>query len=437
MKPISFYLICDTHFFEPSLGAQGTAYEKYMSTEQYFLEESSDIVRSVFKEISKDQDTQILIFPGDVSKNGEKESHRGFIKELYKLKENGKKVFVLTAGHDYNEYSFCYKNDERLTVEGTTTDELFELYRDFGFADALSVDRQTLSYSAQIADGVRMLALNCDSSDEVKGVIDDRLMAWAKQQIDAAKKDGCFIFAICHYPIIPPVPVLDFVGDAKVKSWRKVASFLADNGVKLVLTGHMHMQSINKYTTESSNRLVDICTSALVGSPAKYRKIEIDENEKMKVLSIDVPDCCCEMNGLSKKEFFDRQFEQAIKNRIRNMLNGDKPIKKLAEKILERITLGTLGKLLFIKVDKSLKEKRLIDFAGETGRMIFEGDQTYIEGTPEFEAISKALKRLGFILKKAKAKMKNNDEEIKLYDMIINTIGNNKGYSDNNAEIQL
>ena len=33
--------------------------------------------------------------------------------EVYtKLKEAGKKIFVLTAGHDYNEYGRGYKNDE-------------------------------------------------------------------------------------------------------------------------------------------------------------------------------------------------------------------------------------------------------------------------------------------------------------------------------------
>ena len=50
------------------------------------------------------------------------------VKELYKLKEKGKKNFVITAGHDYNEYSYGYKNDERIEVEGTDFDELYDFY---------------------------------------------------------------------------------------------------------------------------------------------------------------------------------------------------------------------------------------------------------------------------------------------------------------------
>ena len=91
MKPISFYLITDTHYFEPSLGAEGKAYEEYMKGEQFFLKESSAIVKSTFERISEDKETDLVIIPGDLSKNGEKESHKSFVKELNKLKENEKK----------------------------------------------------------------------------------------------------------------------------------------------------------------------------------------------------------------------------------------------------------------------------------------------------------------------------------------------------------
>lgn len=40
MKPFSFYLVTDTHYFENSLGAGGKAFENNMRTEQYFVKES-------------------------------------------------------------------------------------------------------------------------------------------------------------------------------------------------------------------------------------------------------------------------------------------------------------------------------------------------------------------------------------------------------------
>jgi 3',5'-cyclic AMP phosphodiesterase CpdA len=441
MKPISFYLVTDTHYFENKLGAGGEAFEKNMVTEQYFVKESHAIVSSTFDKIAEDKETEIVIIPGDLVKNGEKESHNGFIKELYRLKENGKKVYVITAGHDYNDSAYILKDDGRVPVEGTDFDDLCDMYRDFGYGDAIAFDEATHSYVAEIAEGIRMLAIHCDSKNQPKGTMDDRLMVWAKEQLDKAKEDNCSVFATCHYPIIPPVPAFDLVGDAKIKDWKKVASFLADNGVELVLTGHMHIQSINEFYSENGNRLIDVCTSALVGSPAKYRKITIDENSVLKVKSLDVPDFGWDLNGLTPQEYFDNHFSTAIIARVRGALGGGKGIikhlKAFARKKFDKITIVTVKRLLFIKRDKEFDKKRFADFVGEVGLSIFTGDSPYVEGTPGYNFLAGILSRASFVLKKIEPKLCKNGEKIDLRGMLLNTIGNNKGFSDNNAEFTL
>ncbi len=441
MNSVSFYLLTDTHYFEPSLGAEGKEYGKYMKKEQYFMKKSSAIVKTVFNRIAEDKETNTVIIPGDLTKNGEAESHKSFLKELYKLKESGKKIFVITAGHDYNDYSSAYKNDERIQVEGAAFDSLYGMYRDFGYGDALAFDNRTHSYIAEIADGVRMLAINCDSYNNPKGAMDDELFSWAQTQLDKAKSDGCSVFAICHYPVIPPVPVFDLVGDAKIKEWRKVASFLADNGVEVVFTGHMHIQSINEYYSEKGNRLIDICTSCLVGSPAKYRKITVDNQSVMKVESLDTGDFGYDMNGLEPQEFFDRKFGEAIVTRVTDALSGGKGIvrhlKNIGKKFIETATLGTLSRILFIRIDKSLKKRKLTDFIAEVGLSIFSGDQPYTEGTPVYNMISTFLRRFSFVLRKVEPKLEKDGVKINLEHMILNTIGNNKGFSDSAAEFTL
>ncbi len=440
MKPVSLYLVTDTHYYEASLGTEGKAFDSYMSREQYFMKESSSIIKSVFDRIAEDKDTDILIIPGDLTKNGEKESHKSFIKELKKLKDSGKKIYVITAGHDYNEYSFAFRNDERIDVEGASFDELYDMYYDFGYSDALSFDKRTHSYIAEIVPGVRMLAINCDSFNNPKGTIDDELFLWAEKNLKKAREDGCSVFAICHYPIIPSVPVFDLVGDAKIKEWRKVASFLADNGVEVILTGHMHIQSINEFYSEKGNRLIDICTSCLVGSPAKYRKITVDENSVMNVTTYDVDGFDCLPADTTSKEFFDRQFSNAILTRIENAMGGGKGIvkhlKKLGRKLFRSATVGGLARLLFIRADKVISKKKLTDFASEIGLAIFYGDMPYVEGTPEYAVISKLLKRLSFIINKINLK-DNAGNKADLQKMVFDTIGNNKGFSDANAEFTI
>ncbi len=440
MNPVSFYLVTDTHYFEPSLGASGKAFEEYMQREQYFMAESSDIVRATFSEIAEDKTVDMVIIPGDLSKNGEIESHKSFVKELYKLREAGKKIFVITAGHDYGEKSRAFVGDERIEVEGTPFGSLREIYADFGYSQALSVDKSTLSYIAEIAPKVRMLAINCDSEGNPKGEVDDRLGAWIKDRLDEAKRDGCSVFAMCHYPLIPSVPVFDLVGDAKLKNWRKTASLLADNGVEFIMTGHMHIQSINEYVSEKGNKIVDICTSCIGGSPAKYRKISVD-GDKLSVESIDTPDFGCDTNGLSLQEHFDNQFRLSIRNRILGALSGGKGIvaffKKIGKKVLSDITVGGLGRLLWIKVDKPIKKKKFMDFACDLGIAIFKGDMPYGKGTPEGDAIARVLKRFGFIIRKIEPKLSKNGVKVDLTEMLLNTISNNKGFSDNNAVLSL
>ncbi len=441
MKSFSFYLITDTHYFENELGAGGPAFEKNMLTEQYFVKESSAIVKSVFSRVSEDKETDIIIIPGDLTKNGELESHKSFIKELYRLRESGKKIFVITAGHDYNDSAYVLQGDGRVPVEGADFDTLCEMYRDFGYGDAISVDEPTHSYMAQVTEGVRMLAICCDSKGQPKGAMDERHLAWAKEQLDKAKKDNCSVFAICHYPIIPSVPAFDLVGDAKIKDWRKVASFLADNGVELVLTGHMHIQSINEFYSKKGNRLIDICTACLVGSPAKYRKITIDENSVLKVKSIDVEDFGWDMNGLTVDEYFYNQFSNAIVNRVRGALDGGSGIvgglKSFIRKRFDKITVGTIKRLLFVNKDKSFDDKKLTSLIGEVGVGIFLGDGPHTEGTPVYNFISGILNRFSFVLKKVEPKLAKDGNKVDLKNMLLNTIGNNKGFSDNNAEFKL
>ncbi len=441
MEKLKFYLLTDTHYFEESLGASGKAYEEYMKTEAFYLKESSEINKAVFKKLKEDKETELIIIPGDLSKDGEYESHKSLIKELTALKDAGKKIFVLTAGHDFNETGRGYKNDKFVGSKGTEFKELYNLYYEFGYKDALSVDEETLSYITEIAENTRLLALNCDSKRECKGLIDERLLKWAKEQLNKAKEENSYVIAMCHYPVIPSVPVFDLVGDAHVKNWREIASFLADNGVELVLTGHMHIQSINEFVSEKGNKLYDICTATTVGTPGKYRKIEIAEDGTMNVKSINVEGFTLPDEFKTAEEFFDWRFKYSVKNKINKILEGGsgfvKVLKKFGGKVLNLIKLKTIARLLFIKIDSSLKNIKLMDFAGEIATAIFKGDMPYIKGTPQYDAISNALKRLSFILKKIEPKLSKNGVKVDLTDMLLNTIGNNKGYSDNNAVINL
>ncbi len=437
MTDFSFYLLTDTHYFEPSLGASGKGYDEYMKGEQMCLAESSAILKATFEKIAEDKDTDFVIIPGDLTKNGEKESHKGFLRELYKLREKGKKIYIITARHDFNDSPRGYKNDGFVPVEGTKRLELPELYKDFGYGEAIAFDKRTHSYVAQLKKDVRLLAINCDADTyEERGSIDGQLMQWIKKQASDAKKDGCFMFAINHYPVIPSVPVFDLVEDAKLKKWKETAEALPDLGINIIFTGHMHIQSVNEYINKNGKKLYDICTSALVGSPAVYRRVSISQEGSLSIKTLAVPDFEWDLNSLTPRQYFDKRFSSMIQHRINKALSG-KGIKAVGRRMFNFLKLKHVGGLLFIKVPKRLKEQRLADFVSEIGISIFAGDMPYIEGTPQGNLIKNTLKRTKPVIKLFEHKLRKEGKALDLTQMLLSTVGKTGRYSDNDTVIKL
>ena len=174
---------------------------------------------------------------------------------------------------------------------------------------------------------------------------------------------------------------------------------------------------------------------------AKYRKITIDDNSLLSIETLDVPDFGWDLNGLTPQEYFDNHFATAVTARIRGALNGGdgivKMLKSFGRKRFDNITVGGFKRLLCIKKDKDFDKKKFSDFVGEVAVSIFSGDMPYVEGTPGYNFIAGILDRFSPVLKKIEPKLSKDSETVELRSMILNTIGNNKSFSDNNAEFKL
>ena len=441
MKETKFYLIADPHYFASELGCSGDEYEDFMHYEQKCFAETENINKSVFEFLKKADEADILLIAGDLIFNGEKKSHEGFLKLLYSLKEHGKKIYVVTADHDFNWDqwgTFAFGESGRYNPEHTTRDELIGLYSDFGFGEAIAIDKEHLSYVAQLSDNVRLLALNCDLKEGGKYHFFPEQIEWIKEQTTKAREDGQIMFAMCHYPILPGQPLFSLISPMMIRDAHKFASFLADEGVHMIFTGHMHNQSINVITTEKGNKLYDITTGSIIADPAVIRHITIKDESTVEIKSIPTPDFEWDTKGKTCKEYLSDMFDRMIVNVLTDMrddtqrmmnkfhLEDKGAIKKalgLAGKFICSVKVGTLAKMLFIKCDKSIKKMRVLDYATELVRGIFEGNQTFVAGTPKGDVWLKLLKRIRPILKKINIKGWDG-KKADLYDILKNTAGN-------------
>jgi hypothetical protein len=226
------------------------------------------------------------------------------------------------------------------------------------------------------------------------------------------------------------------IADAYQKESRKVIETLADNGVHLVFTGHMHNQSINTVTTEKGNRFYDVCTGSLIGYPAFIRYVTVFDEKTVGIKSIPIPDFDWDKGGLSGEVYMKKQFERMIRTFLDRMHSdpekflGKINIKKTpaAKRIsvflgnkLEKMTVGKLARMFFLKADKSIRENSFVEFAIDLVRNVFEGNQPYVEGTPEGDLLLKLFKRLRPFLKNMKG---SQGEKIDFYEMMKHTVGN-------------
>lgn len=451
MKQSKFYVMADPHFFDSSLGCSGKEYEDFMHYEQKCFAETENINKSVFEFLKNATEADTVLIVGDLSFNGEKKSHEGFIKLLYELKNSGKKIYVVTADHDFKqkrEDTFAFGENGRYSPEHTERDDLFDMYKDFGFGDAIAADREHLSYVAQLSDSVRLMALNCDLKKDGKYYFFEEQREWIKEQAKKAREDNQTIVAMCHYPILPGQPLFSIISKILIRDAYDFATFLADNGIHIIFTGHMHNQSINELITENGNKLYDITTGSVIADPAFIRLVSIIDEKTVEIKSIPTPDF--EWDTDNCKKYLSDRFDAMIVNLITDMRDDteramrklgikDKgSIKKLlrfAGKIICKVKVGTLAKLLFIKCDKSIKNMRALDYATEVVRGAFEGNQTFVEGTPKGDVWIGLLRRLGFVFKKLNLKGWDG-KKADLYDLLKNTAGN-YGIDDYNATLTL
>ena len=422
MNNFSFYLVTDTHFYDSSFKRVGEAYEKRSVTDQKCVAETPAIIDAGFEQIAQDKDTDVILIPGDLVYRGEYQSHIGFRDRLNKLKEQGKKVYLITARHDYCEDGnpVEFDGDKLIPVKGMPRAELRDFYKDFGFDDAISEHRESMSYVAQIADGVRLLALNCDGDcKDFKGLWDDQ-MNWALDEIKKALDSGNYIFAMTHYPLLPFSPIMNLIGDAKLTDWEKRANEFANAGLDLIFTGHMHAQAITDYTTEKGNTITDVQTGCFVGCPCAYRKVTIKEG-KAEIKSYTIDDFDYDKQGKTAKEYFEWRFNRMINYKM------DEILPKPARKILDGFTLKKLGRLLCFKVDKSIENRLAREVGIELVRNVFVGNEPYVKGTPMYEAMAKLLKRLHFVTRIVEKKMGAKNPVLSDIDsFILSMIGDEK-----------
>lgn len=415
-KELKFYLVTDTHYYAmEALGVSNHADQKCMN-------ESGAIIDAAFNKIIDQDEISILLIAGDLTNNGEMESHKGFIEKLSRLKTAGKRVYVITATHDYGLREL--KDGDTVGEEygRACRSQLRSMYNDFGFNEAIAEYADGLSYVVQLEPGFRLLALNDDGNGKSFCGSDENQMSWVLSQIEAARDAGEYLFAMTHHPVLPPSPVYPVMSKRDMHGgYETVPTIFADAGLQFIFTGHSHMQNIGFITTERGNTFYDINTGSLVGYPTPIRRVTLDE-EKMIISTEKLETFDWDFKGKDPQQYLQDHFDFLLNDIFNSMANdfehfvslagGFSMTREKAEKLkipikligktMQKLTLGKAGWLLWVsgKIDKSIKDVLIKDLMVEIVRNIFSGNEHYSPDTPTYQAIMALICRLQIFMKR-------------------------------------
>lgn len=428
--PLTLAVISDIHYYSKKTGVSGKAYEQANAKSQKLLADCPEVLEAAFRQLAKDDRSDIVLVSGDTTNNGEVESHRECIALLNELKAAGKRVYVITATHDYQASGETdgYAGDQKIKAPALRREELWELYRPFGPDEAIAVHRESMSYIIQLAEGYRLFALNDDSNGAGKSGFSDECFAWIAEQARKARGEGQFIIAMTHHPMLSPSPFYAIIGAGDMMGdHAKRVRQCADLGIQFMLTGHSHIQDVSYAFSEAGNIFYDLSTPALCGYPGTIRMLTLDPAAGEVRLTTDkiTEPVALDLKGKTLPEHFNEQFIGMIRDvilaagtdidRFADMATAFSVKKKLSYRIgwlikgpakaLARLKIGTVGNWTRAETGLSkadyaaIREEKALDFIISLVLGLYGGDAPYTPDTPYYKITCGVLNIIDSVLR--------------------------------------
>lgn len=412
-------VIADLHYYSPSLGTTGTAYELRSAQDQKCLAESGAIIDSAF-EMIKNSGSDCVLIAGDLANDGERICHEEVFEKISDLNKS-LPAYTVYATHDWccDNNAKRFEGDEVFHYDDTLTPpELRELYAPFGKNSSDSEYITHLgasSYSSNIGKNIRLIATNDDQNGKGASGYTDEHLEWILSECKKAKSNGEYIILMQHHMLVSSISEIINKGQ-HIGDNIDVADKLADAGVSLVICGHSHMQRTTRFTSKKGNTLYQLNQGALCGYPAPITYLEINGGEmKISVESFkefkykgktetlgyiknhtqNVMFALLEYAANDKDKFFKLLENNGIST---NTVKKIYPVIKKCAQYSLTATVGKAGKLLNALtlgkgVDKKavmkIEDDYLIDYIAEIFLSIFDGSKkTYATSDPVYSIVT-------------------------------------------------
>ncbi|MEH1832575.1 MAG: metallophosphoesterase [Nostoc sp.] len=237
----------------------------------HLVEVSISAFKTVLEHLTQ-LDLDFLLLPGDLTQHGEPENHAWLQQCLAQLPFP---VYVVPGNHDVPVLS--------ADQQSIAFADFPYYYTKFGYDDP-----RQIYYIRQLLPGVKLIGLNSNSFNdqgEQVGYLDTKQLRWLEEVLAASGDE--LVLVMVHHNVVEHLPNQSshpLANRYMLANSAQLLQLLRRYGVKLVFTGHLHVQDI-----AYSNGVYDITTGSLVSYPHAYRVLEFHRDnqgkESLQILS--------------------------------------------------------------------------------------------------------------------------------------------------------
>lgn len=269
--PVRLLVATDLHYIAPKLTDGGAAFQTLVDAADGKTTAYCEALTEAFIQTVLEEAPDGVLLTGDLSFNGARISHEALAEKLARLEKAGIPVYVLPGNHDLNNTSARrFVKETAYLTESVSGAEFEEIYGAFGYEDAAARDEYSLSYTAELAPGLRLLMVDVNTEAYPGGVREETLR-WVEEQLKAAQEEGVVILAASHQNLLAHSNLLSqgFV----MENARELLSLYEAYGVPVNFSGHIHMQ----HTGQSEGGLWEIATASMAVTPGCYASVTLTD----------------------------------------------------------------------------------------------------------------------------------------------------------------
>lgn len=295
--PPKLVLATDLHYQSARAGDGGPAFQLFVErSDGKVIQYLPELLEAFLDEVIEEKPSA-LVLSGDITMNGERMNHEELAGRLARVQDAGVQVLVIPGNHDINNgHAAVYYGAEKESVDSIDGEDFYEIYRRYGYDQALSRDSSSLSYVYALDEKNWLLMLDScqyEPENKVEGRIKESTLAWMDEQLLKAREQGIFVLPIAHHNLLTQSRM--YTTQCAMDNNSEVIDLLQKYRLPLFFSGHLHVQRVRKHKAEpgvddGAYGIQEIITDALSIPPCQYGEVVWDEDGSIsyETRSVDV-----------------------------------------------------------------------------------------------------------------------------------------------------